>query len=359
VRAAVLTGAGRTFSAGLDLKLVPELDWLGRRRLVDALNECFGALYGWPKPLVAAVNGHAIAGGMILALCADWRIVTDAPMHASLAEVRVGVTYPVAPLEIARRELAPAAARRMILLADVLEGREAEACTCSTSACRAERCARAIARRAATPSCRPTPSPSPSASCAPRRSARIDEARRPRRAAAVAWLGEEMRRAAAAVLRRARELRGLRRAPPRYRPRGEDVDVGIARRVGDSSCCRCWRCRRVGTEPGAGAEPLEALVKAPDDLERRQPDRRLPRLPRAAERAVSASSSRREQLKQSFREFHEKYVDIDIVCALAPVFDQPPHVEAEGSWCCAASSPPSRRGSASRWTSSPTTANGS
>ena len=37
-----------------------------------------------------------------------------------------------------------------------------------------------------------------------------------------------------------------------------------------------------------------------------------------------------DRLKQSFREFHDKYVDIDIVCALAPVFDQPPYVDAEG-----------------------------
>ena len=74
----------------------PGLDRLGQRRLVDALNDCFGTLYAWPKPLVAAVNGHAIAGGLILALCADWRIVADVPLQISLAEVRVGVTYPVA-----------------------------------------------------------------------------------------------------------------------------------------------------------------------------------------------------------------------------------------------------------------------
>ena len=87
---------GPAFSAGLDLKTVPGLDRLGQRRLIDALNDGFGTLYAWPKPLVAAVNGHAIAGGLILALCADWRIVADVPMQISLAEVRVGVTYPVA-----------------------------------------------------------------------------------------------------------------------------------------------------------------------------------------------------------------------------------------------------------------------
>ena len=102
VRAAVIAADGPAFSAGLDLKTTPGLDRLGQRRLVDALNDGFGTLYAWPKPLVAAVNGHAIAGGLILALCADWRIVADVPMQISLAEVRVGVTYPVAPLEIAR-----------------------------------------------------------------------------------------------------------------------------------------------------------------------------------------------------------------------------------------------------------------
>ena len=66
-------------AAGLDLKSAPTLDRAGQRRLVDALNGAFGTLYGWPKPLVAAIQGHAIAGGLILALCADWRVVADAP----------------------------------------------------------------------------------------------------------------------------------------------------------------------------------------------------------------------------------------------------------------------------------------
>ena len=205
VQAAIVRGEGRAFSAGLDLKLVPELDRLGQRRLVDALNDCFGTLYAWPKPLVAAINGHAVAGGMILALCADWRVVADVPMEASLAEVRVGVTYPVAPLEIARSELAPATARRLILLGESLDAREAEALRVFDERVPPdELMTRALARAqryAALP---------PNAFATTKRElrapslGRIAEARCGRREPRLAsWLGEEMRRAAAAVLRRA------------------------------------------------------------------------------------------------------------------------------------------------------------
>jgi enoyl-CoA hydratase len=204
VRAAVLTGDGRTFSAGLDLKRVPELDWLGRRRLVDAMNEGFGALYAWPKPLVAAVNGHAIAGGMILTLCADWRVVADVPMQASLAEVRVGVTYPVAPLEIARRELAPTTARRMILLGETLGAREAHAMHVFDEHTPAE----ALMSHALVRARRYAELP-PNAFATTKRELRaealalIEQARAGREPRLMTWLGEEVRRAAAAVLRRA------------------------------------------------------------------------------------------------------------------------------------------------------------
>ena len=127
VKAAVLTGEGNVFSAGLDLKLVPKLDVAGQRQLIAALNDCFGTLYAWPKPLVAAVNGHAIAGGMVAALCADWRLVADVKLQASLAEVRVGVTYPVAALQVAIGELSPSAGRRLVLLGETLGAREAVA----------------------------------------------------------------------------------------------------------------------------------------------------------------------------------------------------------------------------------------
>jgi enoyl-CoA hydratase len=203
VRAAVMAAEGRAFSAGLDLKQVPELDRLGQRRLVDALNDCFGTLYGWPKPLVAAVNGHAIAGGLILALCADWRIAADVPMQVSLAEVRVGVTYPVAALDVARGELAPATARRLILLGEVLDATSALAHgVFDEIAAPAELRQRALAaaeRHARLP---PQAFAITKAELRAAALSRIAAARagkgEPRLSA---WLGEEMRRAASAMLR--------------------------------------------------------------------------------------------------------------------------------------------------------------
>jgi enoyl-CoA hydratase len=203
VRGAVIAADGPAFSAGLDLKIVPTLDRLSQRRLVDALNESFGTLYAWPKPLVAAVNGHAIAGGLILALCADWRVVADTAMQVSLAEVKVGVTYPVAALEVARGELSPAAARRLVLLGETLDAASAEALAIfdervPLSELRARALAEAT-RHAALP---PNAFATIKQELRGAQLARIAAARAGRGEPRLsAWLGDEMRRASAAVLR--------------------------------------------------------------------------------------------------------------------------------------------------------------
>ena len=75
--AVVLTGREGFFSAGVDLKLAPTLDAQGQRDMVAAINRAFAGWYSFPRPVVCAVNGHAIAGGLILALCGDHRIGTD------------------------------------------------------------------------------------------------------------------------------------------------------------------------------------------------------------------------------------------------------------------------------------------
>jgi len=114
-RAIVLTAEGATFCAGLDVKAVPNYSKAEQLRLLDVLNGMILAVYGCPLPVVAAVNGHAIAGGLVLTLCCDWRIVVDAPVRAGLAEVKVAIPYPVAAIEVVRAELSPQVARRLVL----------------------------------------------------------------------------------------------------------------------------------------------------------------------------------------------------------------------------------------------------
>ncbi len=99
--ALVVTGAGRAFSAGVDLNRVVEGGSGYTDRLVPALSAAFEAMFAYPGPTVAAINGAAIAGGCVLACACDRRlIVPEAQIGA--AEVRVGVPFPVAALEVMR-----------------------------------------------------------------------------------------------------------------------------------------------------------------------------------------------------------------------------------------------------------------
>jgi len=118
VRSVVLTGHGKSFCAGVDLKIVPTFDQGDQRRMVNALNHAFYSVYACPVPVVGAINGHAIAGGLILVLCCDWRIASKTPFLAGLTEVRVGVPYPVAAMAVARHELRPEIARRLVLFGE-------------------------------------------------------------------------------------------------------------------------------------------------------------------------------------------------------------------------------------------------
>src|SRR5258706_14578294 len=73
----LLTGAGDVFSAGLNLKEVVSLDGSVMKTFLGLLDDLVSALFEYPGPLVALVNGHAIAGGCVLALTADWRVAPE------------------------------------------------------------------------------------------------------------------------------------------------------------------------------------------------------------------------------------------------------------------------------------------
>jgi enoyl-CoA hydratase len=99
--ALVVTGAGRVFCAGVDLNRVLQGGADYTDRLIPALSDAFVAIYCYPGPTVAAINGAAIAGGCVLACACDRRLVSpDAQIGAS--EVRVGVPFPAAALEVVR-----------------------------------------------------------------------------------------------------------------------------------------------------------------------------------------------------------------------------------------------------------------
>jgi enoyl-CoA hydratase len=118
--AVVLIGRPGFFSAGVDLKEAPTLDREGQRALVEGINETFLGWYSFPHPVVAAVNGHAIAGGLILALCADHR-VGNGEGKVGLTELKAGIGYPAAAMAIVRAELSPPVARELALLSELVD----------------------------------------------------------------------------------------------------------------------------------------------------------------------------------------------------------------------------------------------
>jgi enoyl-CoA hydratase len=118
-RALVLAGRPGFFSAGVDLKLAPTYGPQDRRRMVAAINAMALAVYELPCPVVGAITGHAVAGGLVLALCTDLRIASAAGRYG-LTEVKVGVAYPQAAIGIVKAELAPHAARGLALGGELL-----------------------------------------------------------------------------------------------------------------------------------------------------------------------------------------------------------------------------------------------
>jgi enoyl-CoA hydratase len=101
VRAVVLTGSGRVFSAGVDLRRVVEGGTAYVERLIAALRGALEALFAFPKPTIAAVNGAAVAGGCVLACACDRRVMAD-DARIGASELVVGVPFPAAAIEILR-----------------------------------------------------------------------------------------------------------------------------------------------------------------------------------------------------------------------------------------------------------------
>lgn len=121
--ALVLTGSGASFSAGVDLFKVMDggVDYL--ESFLPALSKSVRRLFAFPKPVVAALNGHAIAGGCILAAACDHRIMAEGRGKVGVTELLVGVPFPIVALEVLRF-LLPAARLQALIYDGRLSGPE-------------------------------------------------------------------------------------------------------------------------------------------------------------------------------------------------------------------------------------------
>ncbi|HEY3816040.1 MAG TPA: enoyl-CoA hydratase/isomerase family protein [Polyangiaceae bacterium] len=111
-----LTGAGDAFSAGLNLKEVAALDAAGMTRFLRTLERMVETLFHYPGPVVAWINGHAIAGGCIVALASDHRLMTSQPTaRIGLNEVPLGLRFPPKTWHLVEHRLPRHTRERIVL----------------------------------------------------------------------------------------------------------------------------------------------------------------------------------------------------------------------------------------------------
>jgi len=124
-RAVVLTGEGRAFSAGLDLRRLAEggTDYVAS--VLEVLTRLLLRLIRFPRPTVAAINGHAIAGGCILPCTCDARLMASGGGRIGVTELLVGVPFPTAALEPVREVVDPRYLRRLVYESALLSAEEA------------------------------------------------------------------------------------------------------------------------------------------------------------------------------------------------------------------------------------------
>ena len=123
--ALVLTGEGRTFSAGLDLPEISALDRSALERFIRRFSEVMLRVFALPVPVVAAINGHAIAGGCVLAMQADVRIAAEGDYRIGLNEVAIGLGLPAVVLETLRCQVSPGSLGPVALEGRLLRPEEA------------------------------------------------------------------------------------------------------------------------------------------------------------------------------------------------------------------------------------------
>lgn len=127
-RPVVVTGQGGAFSAGLDLPALVGSPRVELARFVAGLHRGFLRLACLPRPTLAAINGHAVAGGAVLALACDMRIAartlpaSDQPVRFGLNETGIGLPFPQSAQAIVEHALGgPAGASELMLTGELID----------------------------------------------------------------------------------------------------------------------------------------------------------------------------------------------------------------------------------------------
>ena len=120
-KAAVVTASGGIFSGGVDLRRLLAGGRGYAEVFLPALGRAFDVAFAFPKPLVAAVNGHAIAGGCILACAADRRLMARGSGRIGVPELLVGVPFPTVALEIMRQAVPAPQLRTLVFTGETVD----------------------------------------------------------------------------------------------------------------------------------------------------------------------------------------------------------------------------------------------
>jgi enoyl-CoA hydratase len=89
--------------------------------MLRTINRTICELYSLPKPVVAAVSGHALGGALVLVLACDIRLAARGDFRLGLTETAAGIPYPAGPLTVVRAELAPESVRILALASATAE----------------------------------------------------------------------------------------------------------------------------------------------------------------------------------------------------------------------------------------------
>lgn len=124
-RALILSGGEKVFSGGLDVPYLMTQDRAGLGACWSRFFHAARSLARSPVPVVAAIAGHNPAGGCVLALCCDYRIMARGPFRIGLNETQVGLAVPDAIQYLMRRIVGTHRAERLIVAGAMVESTEA------------------------------------------------------------------------------------------------------------------------------------------------------------------------------------------------------------------------------------------